>query len=970
MSGVAFNRPEIIGRQRERQFLRNLLASAIAGQGGLVLVSGEAGIGKTTLIDELITHARDAGALVLTGGCYDLTTTPPYGPWTEAIRAYRPASGQPDVPSWFGNLDELEKLGSQTAIFEEARQFFASLAGHQPLLIVLEDLHWTDPASVDTLRYLARNLSIASLLILATYRDDEPESKHPFAEALPALIRESQAARIELRRWLRADTRALIADRYQLDSDDEDRLTIHLHRLAAGNPFYTVEILHQLEAEMTLRRQADTWHLEELSDTHVPPLIRQVVEHRLNGLSGQTRSLLEVASVIGHDVELDLWQEVGEVEEVQLIAAIEEALGSQVIDESTDGSSVEFRHALIRETLYEGVVSIRRRTIHQRVGSVLARRSAPNPDTVADHFVRAGAAEAVDWLINAADRAESLYSLGASTDRLRQAQSLLEHDPDRIGDLGWLIYRVGRLLRHRNTREALEHHERAEQLGTQAGDDYLTAMARYQRGFMYAFMEEFRQGIPLMLEAAPSVGKRRANRDMPAIAHGPISVIASRAPSHIQTLMSVGKFSDAIPLLNTYVVREGNHPDLSHQLGQFHALRGDPAAASRWFSHSSEIYDARGYLAVAAISRGTSISQLLFPYYADVPERIRSRAAEARELWKKAHEGGRPSDRPPRHLWTVDFYLGDWDRAKRHARMTVEDTTYRIGRTDAMWCLAAIFRHQGNLQEVVQHSHSIFSDGAHTEPGYNAIWSSLRLMREIAATQFDNRDPEKARAWLEAHDHWMDWSGAVLGLAEGHLLWTRLYLAGGDQAQARERAGQALACANEPRQPLALIAAHRFLGELDTVEGEFGKAETHLATALQLAERCQAPYEVALVQLALAELALATRDIPRISDLLARARATLTHLEARPALERAERIQTTLDDLSSTHPAGLTAREVEVLCLVANGLSNREIAKRLYLSARTIERHLTNIYRKIGVSNRVEASTFARRHHLTAPPAA
>ena len=432
MSGVAFNRPEIIGRQRERQFLRDLLASAIAGQGGLVLVSGEAGIGKTTLVDELITHARDAGALVLTGGCYDLTTTPPYGPWTEAIRAYRPASGQPAVPSWFGNLDELEKLGSQAAIFEEARQFFASLAEHQPLLIVLEDLHWTDPASVDALRFLARTLRASPILILATYRDDEPLPNEPLQDALPALVRESRAERIELRRWPENDTRALIADSYGLSLDDEDRLTTHTHQLAEGNPLFTIELLRVFEGDATLQRDAGHWMLADLTPAQVPPLVRQVIEQRLRNLSSATRELLEIAAVIGHDVPFDLWHAVSDASHDDIAGAVREASDTQLIDEAPDRTGIRFRHALIREALYESLDFSVRRQRHARIAELLIERVDPDPDSVAYHFKRADDSRTTHWLLLSGWNAERLAAWKHAADRYISVAQRMKGEQDRI----------------------------------------------------------------------------------------------------------------------------------------------------------------------------------------------------------------------------------------------------------------------------------------------------------------------------------------------------------------------------------------------------------------------------------------------------------------------------------------------------------------------------------------------------------
>lgn len=203
---------------------------------------------------------------------------------------------------------------------------------------------------------------------------------------------------------------------------------------------------------------------------------------------------------------------------------------------------------------------------------------------------------------------------------------------------------------------------------------------------------------------------------------------------------------------------------------------------------------------------------------------------------------------------------------------------------------------------------------------------------------------------------------------EGQLGWAAYYRARDDALAAYRAARQALAHATEPRQPLGLLAAHRLLGELDTDTGRYAEAATHLDMALRLADACAAPYERALTLLALAARAIATGDGADAYAFLDEARALCTPLGAAPALARADALAARLArgaSATSAYPAGLSEREVEVLRLVARGLSNRDIADTLSLSERTVHVHVRNILMKTETENRAGATAFAFRHGLT-----
>jgi DNA-binding NarL/FixJ family response regulator len=253
----------------------------------------------------------------------------------------------------------------------------------------------------------------------------------------------------------------------------------------------------------------------------------------------------------------------------------------------------------------------------------------------------------------------------------------------------------------------------------------------------------------------------------------------------------------------------------------------------------------------------------------------------------------------------------------------------------------------------------------------------------LAATlAIDAGDLATARSWLDANRYWMTWMEATLGLAEQQLVEAAWHRAAGDSARARAHAEQALAHALAPRQPLALLAAHRLLGTLAAEAGDVMTAGRHFAESLALADACRVSHERALTLLAHAQFLAQRGERDRARAMLAEIRSICAPLDARLALDQTERIAAHLTELAApastssparpddaatrvaSSPARLSAREAEVLRLVAQGLSNAEIASHLSISPRTVKVHVANILAKLGVANRAAATRFALDHNL------
>ncbi|HEU5423993.1 MAG TPA: response regulator transcription factor, partial [Nitrolancea sp.] len=307
---------------------------------------------------------------------------------------------------------------------------------------------------------------------------------------------------------------------------------------------------------------------------------------------------------------------------------------------------------------------------------------------------------------------------------------------------------------------------------------------------------------------------------------------------------------------------------------------------------------------------------------------------------------------------------GNWERARQAAKGAYANN-HVAWRHYALWVLATLAKNQGEADAASARIRELLPEGPETVPGNCFFPCGTNVQRIAAEMALGASDLPSARAWLEAHDRWLAWSGAALGRAEGALGWAAYQHASGDAALARRHAEQALALASEPRQPLALIAVQRFLGQLDTEARHFPDAEEHLRQSRELAEACAAPFERALTLLTLAGLRANQGKTDDARTLLAEVRAICEPLAARPTLERVAALEARLATAPKpAYPAGLTAREIEVLGLVAQGLTDAEVAERLFLSPRTVSQHLRSVYNKLGVSSRAAATRFAVMHGL------
>ena len=473
-AGTAFQtlpaRMPFVGREAERARLDQRLAEAIGGHGGVVMVAGEPGLGKTRLSEELARQAARQDCDVLWGHCFDGEWTPPYTPFAEIIEAVVLAadadelrldlgSGGPPlaqlVPAIRKAIPDLAEPVSlqpdeeRFRLLDAAVHLLSARSERRPLLVMVEDLHWADRGTVALLRHLARFAARHRMLIVGTFRDAEVDRNHPLSDALGAFPRDTTYDLLRLD-GLSAEA---IGDLLVAVANTEHvnpAIVADFTEETAGNPFFLQEALRHLIEEGKLYRDAEgRWTADQrIRDLGIPESVRAVIGRRLARLSERANRLLAVASTFEGTFRIDIAAAAAELSEMEALDAIDEALAAQLARLGAEPDTCAFAHALVRDTIYEELSGPRRLRLHRRVAEALetaygSRRSPTQAGEIASQYHRSagipGAERGVEPALVAASHAEGTGAHDEAAAFLRIALGLLpDDDPRRLNVLGRL----------------------------------------------------------------------------------------------------------------------------------------------------------------------------------------------------------------------------------------------------------------------------------------------------------------------------------------------------------------------------------------------------------------------------------------------------------------------------------------------------------------------------------------------------
>ncbi len=441
-----------VGRGQELRALRRRFEAAEQGHGGLVLLAGEAGIGKTRMAEELGRAAVERGARVLWGHCFEGNWAPAFGPFAEAVNEFARSSSTGELEASVGlGAGPLRRLApvvrerlpdvpeppplqpdeERFRLLDAVTQFFLQLASKQPVLLALDDLHWADRGSVVMLRHLARFAPAARLLIVGTYRDVEVGREHPLAEALGGLYRETSFERIDLRGLATDEVGELLA---QVGDEQPPRdLVATLCAETDGNPFFLREILLQLVNDGALWDDEGNWAARVATPAGLPESVRQTLGRRLERLSPGAHRLLQAASGFDGLFDFAVAARVAGLEEAEALDALDEAIEARLARPVGAGEAHDFMHALIRQALYDQLTAARRTRLHRQIAEAIEQIHGGRLEEYAAALVYqyrrsasvAGAERGVEHAIRAADRAEALYAREDAAVFLRGALELM-----------------------------------------------------------------------------------------------------------------------------------------------------------------------------------------------------------------------------------------------------------------------------------------------------------------------------------------------------------------------------------------------------------------------------------------------------------------------------------------------------------------------------------------------------------------
>ncbi len=951
--------PGFVGRGFELQALSSVLADAAEGQTSAVLLGGEAGVGKSRLFQEFADEATAKGARLIVGQCVELGGNGlPFAPIAGALRDLAgqlggehllelAGPGGSILPTLLPELGEsLDALSDgQGRLFEVVTVLLERASVERPLVFVVEDLHWADASTRDLLRFAIRALDGARVMIIASYRSDEVHRRHPLRPFLAELDRVRAVRRLDVPRLTREEVGEQLAG--ILGTRPSPEVIGKVFKRSEGIPFFVEE----------LARAERDGHPGGLPDS-----LRDLLLVRVEQLSPAAQDVLQVLSAGTAKVEDSLLAAVVDLDQVELETALREAVSANLI--RVDGQAYAFRHALLREVVHEDVLPGTHARLHTRYAEVLEAHPEFVGDgsaaiEIAHHWYAAHEHErAFAAYLRAADDTKRTYAHAETLRLLERALGLWHRMPDPHAVAG--TSRAGLLRRAARAAEDAGEIERSLALA-EAG---LAEPGIEQDPVVYGNLLYLR--VRMMKELGREGARAAAEAAVAAIPAEPPTAERAR----VLILLAVanmldGRFRDAIPMAKEAiaVARKSGATDAEMRgfniLGPSYVNSGDVEAGFEAFEQARRLAESDPRMMVGYRINYSDALNLL-GRYAEAAAVAKTGIDEAADIGLARSLGSMLAGNAAEPL----ISLGEWDEAERLIVGTIElDPPNRH-----MWHLLTLRALLHVLKGELDEAREVIDD-LHDRQAGRTIDSQYTVPAAYVEAQYLLAIGDVDASWRLVGPAMSRAASAgyllpVLATAAQVISVMRrehLPVSPADVEHIRSAAGKMGDWGGAPMWR-AVIDAELSADGRDRID--------RWRTAIDAVDRAEGPahlrpYARYRLGEALLEAGDRTEATEVLRDAAARAGTLGAGLILRWVGDLARRAGIRLlDQVNVPNTGGLTARELEVLRLVAAGRSNREIGDELFISAKTASVHVSNILAKLGASSRVEAAAIAHREGL------
>ena len=950
-------RDSLIGRREELARLAAAVQRARAGDGGIVLLSGDAGVGKSRLIAELARRERDA--LVLSGAAGHGGNAP-YGAVVAALRAHLRANPgaldacgplRPHLARILPELGAPAERSDRDTLIEAIRCALVKLSEQQPVLLVLDDLHWSDEATLELIAALAEPLAQLAVLVIGVYRSDGLPRDAGIRRLRHELRRAGGLEELQLGTLEQSDVTRLLAK--VIGGEPSPRLAALVHESTQGVAFFVEELAAALRVGCGLEETPAGLDIDHDCEIPLPETVRDAVLVAASDLSEAGHAAAQAAAVAGEAFDLDL---VGALSSTEGTA---ELLDRGLARETGVGGAA-FRHALTREALYADVPWMRRRALHRAIAQAGEQSGMPSRE-VATHWLGAREGDhARDALLRAVGEAEAVHAYRDGADAGRQALDLWPEGIDEQRRLETLQ----RFARCAEIAGELSEAARAWRELADVRDGIERAVAQRQLAAVLELRGERGHAFAARRQAADGFESHEAHAD----AALELIVMANQ-------LRVAAHHDDAVGLAQRARAAAESAGRLDLRLRAL-GIEG-MAGAKGGGGYAEGLETVRAALAVALEHAMTVVAAELYQrlsvvlYDAADFRNAEEALATALGLCDASADAGVEAA----CLSCMAYVLrerGDWQQAGAMCRDLMGDG---VAVFVAEGLLGTIHCYEGRFGAARRMLTSCLTVAAR-ERHYNMTIDSTAALARVAAAEGELEEAaDHCRSlvmrWQDSDDHHY----AINGLRWA----TAFFAAQGDAGCAQECANALSRIASRTAQPDALAALACAIGETALLEGDAATAADQITRAAELHRELDMPYERAQVSLRAGVACAADGRREQALELLGDAYRIARRMGARPLAAEAAREVALLGESVShrlgvragadSSGAGLSRRELEVLRLLAAARTNREIAEELVLSRRTVDMHVRNILRKLDCRSRVEAARRAGELGLTASAA-